>query len=190
MTLNMLFNHLKNQASDFNDAWWLSELFTSQQRVTNHLSFMRVYHSQDHAALQSDDYQPGEPLERLNNVLRVEGGHVKAAVLCHAGSCKVDPAMLDSLGAMIAYNAPFLRHHFDYARFEDEENCPMAIKERMAIENHMQRSEWRLSNRWTPIRQPGEAIASFHFRQFDDCISILLGEPLGNRSSSLSYRTC
>ena len=175
-----LRNELHSRAKEYNDAWWLYNFLTTEPPRPSS-SLARIYSTHEDKGLIHEGYECNEESMALfARSLLSDRETIRAVVVNHEDSCSVYRDMVDILGASLGINDAFLRQHFDYVRFEEEEGCPQAIKDRVQKEESLDRGDWRLKGRWNSIKLPSKTTSKYYrYRLLDDCVSICLDTSLG-----------
>ena len=136
--------------NNYTDAWWLQTFLTTEPSQPS-FSLTRIYYAtnDNDNVTRYVDYDTTEAsLKYLADEMTSLGTNgISAIVLGHGDSCGVNRLMIDALAPTLNLEVQFLRHHFDYAGFEDEKGCPEAIKEKLQEEEEMQRTDWELKGR-------------------------------------------
>ena len=167
--------NLARQAQPYDDAWWLQEFLATNPPSGAPSAFIRLY-----IGVQDGEIQIKEYVNQIENLFfDLENFDVQAIFIGHRDSCNVDLHLVSALALYV--DAAFLQNHFDYARFVDEKDCPLAMKSEILEEDKLPRSDWKLKARWNSTALPHNiGQQQVHFRQFEDCVSIYFGrKPAG-----------
>ncbi|PVH94179.1 hypothetical protein DM02DRAFT_676378 [Periconia macrospinosa] len=172
-----LQQYLKAHSNSSNDCAWLYELLSSAAISAEKVD--PIYHVKLHyqdrgdpAATTTKDFRSGNfALLDLENCLA--STHLRAVILCHRDSSRVDPKIVNLLWTTFRIDVSFMRHHFDYKNFRYEKGCPKMIRSRLEEESGLVEDYWTFGGRWNPIRLPSETQASILRLSVDsECLSI------------------
>ena len=155
-----LGEYTKRHSARSNDCDWLHRLVTSDAISAGNISpkyLVRVYYKETSAASTTiiKDFSTG-PSELLGLRHCLASKLVRAVTLCHRDSSQVDPEVLDILWSKFKLDVSFMRQHFDYKEFRDEQGCPQVIRDQLEEESGLDEDCWTFGGRWNPIRLPSE----------------------------------
>lgn len=182
--LQSLQKYTKARSVSSNDCAWLYELLSSDAISADKVDpiyQVRVYYKEprDVSTTTTKDFGTGKSalldLERC-----LASTHVRAVILCHRDSSRVDPEILDLLWTKFTLEVSFMRHHFDYKEFRDETGCPEMTRNRLEEEDGLIEDYWAFGGRWNPIRLPSETRASILRLSVDsECLSVCYRDSIG-----------
>lgn len=179
-----LQEYTKTRSVSSNDCAWLYELLSSDAISTGKVDptyQVRVYYKETRYAstTATKDFGTGNlALIKLERCLATT--HVRAVVLCHRDSSRVDPRILDLLWTKFSLEVSFMRHHFDYKKFRDETGCPEMIRNLLEDEERVVEDDWTFGGRWNPIRLPSETRESILRLSVDsECLSVCHRDSVG-----------
>lgn len=182
--LQSLQEHTKAHSVSSNDCAWLYGLLSSDAISAGKVDptyQVRVYYKETREAstITTQDFGTGNfALLDLNHCLSTT--HVRAVVLCHRDSSRVDPRILDLLWTKFSLNVSFLRHHFDYKEFKYETCSPEMIRKLLKAEDDLNEDYWTFGGRWNPIRLPSETRESILRLSVDsECLSVCHRDSVG-----------
>ena len=160
-----------------NDCYWLHEFLSSDAISAGRISpkyLVRVCYKETEAASRTLTKEFGTGSFALLDLRKTLGEkHVLAVILCHRDSSQVDPAVLDLLWSELKLEVSFMRHHFDYKEFREEQGCPKVIRDHLGREEGLIEVEWTFGGRWNPIRLPSETRSSILRLNVDsECFSV------------------
>jgi len=147
-----LKEYTAERSASSNDCAWVHELVSSDAISSGKVGpeyLVGVYYkeTEDAPITTTEEFGTGSfALLALNHCL--DSKHVRAVVLCHRDSSRVDPRVLELLWAKLSLEMSFIRHHFDYKEFRDETACPEGIRRRLLKESAMFEESWTLGRRW------------------------------------------
>ena len=171
-----LREYTKAHSSSSNDCHWLHEVVSSDAGKISPEYLVRVYYKDTRAASSTTSKDFGtEPSAMRDLRFCLASKYVRAVILCHRDSSRVDPDILDLLWSSFKLEVSFMRHHFDYKEFRDEPGCPGAIRNSLNEEDRMNENHWTFGGRWNPIRLPSETRGSILRLSVDsECLSFCL----------------
>ena len=183
-----LKEYTKARSASSNDCDWLRELLSSDAVSAGQISpeyMVRVYYKETRAASTTTTKDFGTGASALLNLKYCFAlKYVRAVILCHRDSSRVDPEILDLLWTKFKLELSFLRHHFDYKEFRNEPGCPRMIRDRLKKEDDLNEDHWSFGGRWNPIRIPSETRASILRLSVDsECLSVCCRGGIGKSGS-------
>lgn len=179
-----LKDYTKAHSASSNDCTWLHGLVFSHADAPGSISpeyLVRVYYKEtkDASTTNTEDFRTGSfALLALKSCLASK--YVRAVILYHRDSSRIDPGIFDLLWDKFELEVSFMRHHFDYKEFRDEPGCPGVILNRLQDEDHLIEDHWTFGGRWNPIRLPSETRASMLRLSVDsECFSVCCKDGIG-----------
>ena len=175
--MQSLQEYTKARSVSSNDCAWLYEVLSSDAISAGKVDpiyHVRVYYKEPRDASTTTTKDFGTGTSALLDLERcLASTQVRAVILCHRDSSRVDPRILNLLWTKFTLEVSFMRHHFDYRKFRDETGCPEMIHNRLEEEGRIGEDYWTFGGRWNPIQLPSETRGSILRLSVDsECLSI------------------